>query len=87
MYMIVKMPVHRLRAELGDVLRKAEGGHTVVVTRFGKPIAELRRVGTHLRKYGIRVRPARTGTVARVKTFKGPPTMLRDLMRERYPGG
>ena len=34
--------VHEAKATLSDLLRRVESGETVVITRRGKPVAELR---------------------------------------------
>ena len=34
--------VHKAKAHLSDLLRRVERGETVVITRRGKPVAELR---------------------------------------------
>jgi prevent-host-death family protein len=37
-----EVPIRRLRNHTGDVLRRVERGESVVVTRHGVPVAELR---------------------------------------------
>ncbi len=34
--------VHEAKTQLSDLLRRAEAGETIVITRRGRPVAELR---------------------------------------------
>lgn len=40
-----RIPTRELRAQLADVLRRATGGETTVVTSRGRPVAEIGPVG------------------------------------------
>jgi antitoxin (DNA-binding transcriptional repressor) of toxin-antitoxin stability system len=36
------LPLHRFRAKIADALRRVQRGETIIVTKNGKPVAEVR---------------------------------------------
>lgn len=46
------IPLHRAKATLSDLLRRVERGETVVITRRGRAVAELRPAAAERRELG-----------------------------------
>jgi antitoxin (DNA-binding transcriptional repressor) of toxin-antitoxin stability system len=38
----VTLPLHRFRARISDAMRRVQRGETIIVTKNGRPVAEVR---------------------------------------------
>ena len=85
LYMSETIPLHRFRAHLAEALRKVEHGKTIVVTKFGRPVAELRP--SEIRWGGLSVRPAKHRRPCAIRSFRGPGIMSRQILEERRRDG
>ncbi len=86
--MILKMSLYRFRASLSEAVGKAREGHLIVLTRHGRPVAELRAAtGASEGWGGLNFIPARTRRRLRVRPFRGPGTLSREILRERRRRG
>lgn len=43
-----RIPIHELKRRLSAVVEEAEGGATLLVTRHGRPVAQLGPVAAHV---------------------------------------
>jgi len=79
----VRVQVAELKARLSEYIRAAEGGKTVVVTAYGRPVVDL--VAHREGAQPIRIRPAtrRWGSVKLPRTGSGRTDSLALLMEER----
>jgi len=86
--MIVKIPLYRFRASLADAVEKARRGSVVILTRHGKPIAEVRAARQGVEDWeGVNILPAKSQKRTRPRAFKGPGTMSRQILAERRRNG
>jgi antitoxin (DNA-binding transcriptional repressor) of toxin-antitoxin stability system len=86
--MILRMALYRFRASLSESVGKAARGSTIILTRHGKPIAEVRPAGSASGSWqGVNVLPAKTRRMPRVRPFQGPGTMSREILEERRRNG
>jgi prevent-host-death family protein len=87
-YMTIRIAIARFRERLGEMLRKADQGHTIVLTSRGRPRVEVRAVAPNspaeeglagiLPAIPAKHRPPRP---ARSFDMRGQP--LKDLFEER----
>jgi prevent-host-death family protein len=78
----VSVQVAELKARLSEYLRVAEGGQTVVVTAYGRPVVDL---VPHEDAPALRVRPATRawGSVKLPRTGRGRTDSLALLLEDR----
>ncbi len=79
---VVNVQVAELKARLSEYLRAAEAGQTIVVTAYGRPVADL---VPHRATPPLRVRPATRpwGSVTLPRTGKGRTDSLSLLLDDR----
>lgn len=83
--MTESMSIHEFRSHLAEALGKVEHGRTVVVTKHGRPIAEIRPPE---KLWGrLSVRPAKRPHHRKPRMFKGTGTMSREIIEERRRDG
>jgi antitoxin (DNA-binding transcriptional repressor) of toxin-antitoxin stability system len=86
--MILKMSLYRFRASLADGVERARRGDIIVLTRHGKPVAEVRATARVDEGWaGLNFLPARTRRRLRVRPFRGPGTLSREILQERRRRG
>jgi len=50
---MAQLSVHEAKAHFSELLKRVEAGETVVVTRYNKPVVEIRRVSEPRREIRI----------------------------------
>ncbi len=83
---MIELPLFRLRATLAETLLRVQRGESVVITRHGKPVAQilpLRESSWH----GLNVILPETRHRPRIRPFRGSGRMSREILQERKRRG
>lgn len=86
--MSAMLPLHRFRAGISDAMRRVQRGETIIVTKNGKPVAEVRStsgarlgMGAALRSAGLK---PPVGPLSRPPRFiRTKANVVKDLLVER----
>ena len=44
---MAKLSIHEAKAQFSDLMRRVEGGETIVITRHSRPVVEMKPVESH----------------------------------------
>ncbi len=83
---MIRLPLFRLKATLAETLLRVQRGESVIVTRHGKPVAQI----LPLREscwHGLNVILPETRRRPRIRPFRGSSRMSREIVRERKRRG
>jgi len=86
--MSAAIPLHRFRARISDAMRRVQRGETIIVTKNGKPVAEVRAAAGAGRDLAAALRsgglPPPAGPLPRPRRFiRTKRNVVKDLLLER----
>lgn len=83
---MIELPLFRLRATLAETIQRVQRGEAVVITRHGKPVAQLLPMRESSWE-GLNVIPPETRQRPRIVPFRGTGRMSREVIAERRRRG